>query len=212
MGQSKKENIWQDRHVKVADWFCVFALWRGAGGTQQVPHQGQLPGASGETAENEAKTVALWTSRLRQLSAESSLSATRFLRIVHMRTQKWINCEHKILISGLNDMMAASRSSRNRPRRPSLHTTRGGPWVGGFWKATWGGGGRVSRVPSCRGLRLSMFSKPLGVGCFFFYIPSQRSLPTVSWVISDCNIRSTSSAESVTEGTQGLRKYSQTQQ
>lgn len=69
MGQSKKENIWQDRHVRVPDWFCVFALWYGAGGAQQVPHQGQLADASGETAENEAKTVALWTSRLRQLSA-----------------------------------------------------------------------------------------------------------------------------------------------
>lgn len=147
-----------------------------------------------------------------QLSAESSLLASRFLHVVHMRTQKWISCEHKILINGFNDMMAASRSSGNRPHRPSLHMTCGGPWAGGFWKATGGRGGWVSCAPSCRGLRFSMFSKPLGVGCFFFYIPSQRSLPTVSWVITDCNIRSTSSAESVTEGTQGLRKYSQTQQ
>lgn len=92
----------------------------------------------------------------------------------------------------------------------SLYRAGGGLRVGGFGKQL--GGGWVSCVPLCWGLRLSMFSKPSGVGCFFFYIPSHCSLPTISWVITDCNIHSTSSAESVTKGTQALQKYTNTQQ
>lgn len=80
-------------------------------------------------------------------------------------------------------------------------------WGWGEWG--WGG---MSCVPLRWGLRLSMFSQSSGVRCFFPYIPSQRSLSTISWVITDCNVHSTSSAESVTEGTQVLHKYTQTQQ
>lgn len=46
-----------------------------------------------------------------------------------------------------------------------------------MFSETWGGGGVG------------------GFACSFFCIPSQRSLPTVSLVITDCNIRSASPAE-----------------
>lgn len=50
-----------------------------------------------------------------------------------------------------------------------------------------------------------VFQAP-GASCFFFYIPSQCSLLTISWVITDCNIQSVSAAESVTAGVRPLQK------
>lgn len=172
MGQSKKENIWQDRRVKVADWFCVFVLRRGAGGAQQVPHQGQLPDASGETAENEAKN-----SGVVNLETEAIICGVITLGTLY-------TCEHgnesavniKYWLAAWTTWWQPPEAAGREPVGQvytRLVVDRGL----GDLESNFGGRGWVSRAPSCRGLRLSMFSKPLGVGCFFFYIPSQRSLP-----------------------------------